>query len=572
MAAGQDGSRAADLSIVSGPPLSEEAGIGALTIPGYLLEITARFEEREALAFPTAAGTQRWSYGELRQRAFEVARALVHCGVGKDGRVGILMTNRPEFIAAAFGTALAGGVIVPINTFSTASELEYLISASGISVLLLERHVIKQDFAAILAELDPEISRAEPGRLVSGRFPFLRHLAVIDEGQAPPVGGALEAWSDFLRRGESTQPELVEARAAGVNPSDHGALFFSSGTTNLPKGILHTQRAIALQWWRWPSVNVVCDGVRGWGANGFFWTGNLSMILGTILTSGGTIVLQRTFEPEEALELMQAERVSWPYCWPHQWAKLAAAKNWNEVDLSSVRFIDARTPFGKHPTIRETWHEPPGFGTTETLTVIAAFPSTTPPEERDEAFGWVLPGNTIKIVDPLTGAVVPRGQRGEIAVKGPTLMSGYLGIPADETLDGEGFFHTGDGGALDDSGRMFWYGRLTDIIKTGGANVSPREVDAVLVEHQGVKRSQTVGIPHDTLGELVIGCIVPHAGAQLDEAAIRDFAKQSLASYKVPRRVFFFRDDELSTTGSDKVKTADLRELVTARLEAEGQA
>ena len=175
----------------------------------------------------------------------------------------------------------------------------------------------------------------------------------------------------------------------------------------------------------------------------------------------------------------------------------------------------------------------------------------------------------MKIVDPLTGEIVPRGVRGEIAVSGPTLMLGYLGTPSDETLDAEGFFHTGDGGYLDDAGRLFWEGRLTDIIKTGGANVSPREVDAVLVEHTEVKRSQTVGIPHETLGEVVIGCIVPNRVAVIDEAAIRDFARQSLASYKVPRRFLFFRDEELSTTGSDKVKTTDLRELVVARLSAE---
>jgi fatty-acyl-CoA synthase len=158
--------------------------------------------------------------------------------------------------------------------------------------------------------------------------------------------------------------------------------------------------------------------------------------------------------------------------------------------------------------------------------------------------------------------------RGEIAVKGPTLMLGYVGIPAEETLDADGFFHTGDGGHLDDAGRLFWEGRLTDVIKTGGANVSPLEIDELLAAHPGVKRIQTVGVPHETLGELVVSCIVPHAGAVLEEAAIRDYARQRLASYKVPRRVLFLREDELAMTGSDKVKTSALRQLVVARLGA----
>ena len=126
--------------------------------------------------------------------------------------------------------------------------------------------------------------------------------------------------------------------------------------------------------------------------------------------------------------------------------------------------------------------------------------------------GEPLPGNTLKIVDPLTGAIVPRGERGEIAVKGPTLMLGYIGIPLDETLDEEGFFRTGDGGYIDERGRLFWEGRLNDIIKTGGANVSPVEVDGVLADHPGVKVSQTVGVPHETLGEMVVACVVPQRG------------------------------------------------------------
>jgi fatty-acyl-CoA synthase len=151
-------------------------------------------------------------------------------------------------------------------------------------------------------------------------------------------------------------------------------------------------------------------------------------------------------------------------------------------------------------------------------------------------------------------------------------MMGYLGIPLDETLDAEGFFRTGDGGYVDARGRLFWEGRLNDIIKTGGANVSPVEIDSVIQEHPGVKVSQTVGVPHETLGELVVACIVPQDGASLDEAAVRNFAKEKLASYKVPRRVLFFAEGDLQLTGSAKVKTSDLRALAAKRLEAEATA
>ena len=186
----------------------------------------------------------------------------------------------------------------------------------------------------------------------------------------------------------------------------------------------------------------------------------------------------------------------------------------------------------------------------------------------DNSHGLPLPGNVVKIVDPLTGHVVPLGQQGEIGIKGPTLMLGYLGVPLDDTLDDEGFFRTGDGGSLDAQGRLHWQGRLNDIIKTGGANVSPIEVDDILQTMPGVKIAKTVGVPDELLGELVVSCIVPQDGVALEEAMVRDFARARLASYKVPRRVLMMTEAELETTGSAKVRTADLRKAAATRIAA----
>ncbi len=541
------------LSIVSGPPLSEERGLGALTLPGFLREVTEMYSAREAVVFRTAAGVTRWTYAELSERATDVARALRACGVGKGTRVGVLMTNRPEWISAVFGISMAGGVAVTLSTFSTAAELDYLLRASCVSVLLFERRVLKKDFAAMVSEL-----------LQSVTYPFLRRLAMI--GESVP---GIESWDDFLSSGRDEPRELVEATAAAVQPSDAAVLFFSSGSTSKPKGILSAHRGVCIQMWRFRRMYGFGpeDHVRCWSANGFFWSGNFGMSLGATLAAGGSLVLQPTFVAAEALELMATERVNFPFAWPHQWAQLEAAPNWNQVDLSSMRFVDFKTPGAHHPTVSTKWFEPGhAYGNTETFTMTTCFPANTPDEVIGGSMGEALPGVTLKIVDPHTGVVVPRGERGEICVKGPTLMLGYIGTPLDETLDAEGFFRTGDGGYLDDVGRLFWEGRLTDIIKTGGANVSPREVDEALVKYFGVKVAQTVGVPHETLGEVVVACVVPHAGATLDAEEIRAFLAQSLASYKVPRHVLFFRDDEIALTGNAKIKSADLRKLAAERL------
>ncbi len=553
----------AEISIVHGIPLSEEPSLGVLTLPGYLRAVTEKYGSREALVMHGPQGVVRWSYTELWERAIEIARALRACGVGKDSRVGVLMTNRPEFIAAAFGATLAGGVAVTLSTFSTAPELEYLLQASSVSVLLFERNVLKKDFAAILTELEPEIGKATPDKLQSLKFPFLRHLAAIGE----PVGGAIEPWNGFLARAASEPRALIDAIAESTKPSDAGVLFFSSGSTSKPKGILSSHRGVCIQLWRWMRLYGLEGDVRCWTANGFFWSGNFGMALGSTFTAGGALILQATFDAAEALDLMQKEKVNFVHAWPHQMAQLEAAPNWNQVDLSALRFVDVNAALARHPTVKSTWDEPrAAYGNTETFTLTTCFPSGTPAEVMGNSHGEPLAGVTLKIVDPMTGAVTERGQRGEICVKGPTLMLGYIGIPMDETLDAEGFLRTGDGGYIDERGRLFWEGRLSDIIKTGGANVSPVEIDETLKSFPGIKAVQTVGVPHDTLGELVVSCVVPHEGAVLEEAAIRDFLKQHLASYKVPRRVIFFGEQDLSQTGNAKIKTSDLRELAAKRL------
>jgi fatty-acyl-CoA synthase len=557
-------------SIIAGIPLAEESGIGALTLSGYLREVTARYPANEALVMHEAGGVTRWSYADLWDRSTAVARALAACGVGKGTRVGVLMTNRPEWLSATFGAALAGCTAVGLSTFSTPAELDHLLRASCVSVILLERHVLKKDFVAILRDLVPEIATAAPGAVASLDYPYLRHLAMC----GPDTGageGAIEDWATFLARGDAIAPAVIDAMAATVAPSDPGLLFFSSGSTSKPKGVMNAHRGVCLQLWRWPrSYDVAGVGaeVRCWSANGFFWSGNFSQALGGALTTGGSLVLQSTFVPSEAHKLIEREKVTMLVAWPHQWKQLADLPEFPDADLSSVHYVGPTTPIGQHPSVHTTWQEPfSAYGNTETFTISSIFPSGTPVERIGKSAGEPQPGNIFKIVDPLTGETVPMGERGEIAVKGPTLMLGYLGIPLDETLDGEGFFRTGDGGYVDAENRLFWEGRLSDIIKTGGANVSPLEIDDVLRTCPGVKFSQTVGVPDDLLGEMVVACVVPNSGATVDTATILAFAKERLASYKVPRRVLFFREDELATTVSNKIKSADLRKLATARLE-----
>ncbi len=565
-------------STIRGVPLTDEE-LGALTLGGFLRQACVKFADREALVgHASGRPVVRWSYAEVWAEALNVARALVARGVGKETRVGLLATNCPEWIAAMFGIALSGGTCVLMSTFSKRDELAYQLRVADVSLLIFERSVLDRDFAAELMAICPELANAK-GEVESKKLPFLRRAVCI--GDAAPAG-AFELWSDLLSSGPLVPASLVEEGiSAQISPTDRGLVFFSSGSTSEPKGIVHAHRAAAIQCWRWRHIFAVDANVRTWTANGFFWAGNFAMAVGATFAAGGCLVLQRFFVPGEALRLMQAERVSLPLAWPHQWPQLVEDPAYREVDLSSLRYVGEASPLRKHPTVRSNWQEPvSAYGSTETLTLSTAHPSGTDPAFVQGNHGLPLPGNILRIVepvvdpetselDPKAGRVMKRGEFGQIAVKGPTLMLGYLRKALEDTFDDDGFFRSGDGGFVDDHGRLHWEGRLNDIVKTGGANVSPLEIDQVVSTCPGVKMAATVGIPHTTLGEVVVTLVVREAtddGVALDESKVRSFASEQLSSYKVPRRVLFILETELEFTATNKAKRGPLRTLAAERL------
>jgi acyl-CoA synthetase (AMP-forming)/AMP-acid ligase II len=556
-------------STIRGIPLEDEP-LGALTLGGFLREVCDKYAKKEALVFhPSEGPVQRLTYQQVLDEAFTVARALVARGVTKETRVGLLATNRPEWVTAMFGITLAGGTCVTLSTFAKAEELEYQLRVGDVSLLFFEREVIDRDFANELIDLCPELTGARV-EVQSARLPFFRRAVCI--GKSPPTG-AFEHWPDLLKRGPLAPAPLVKALADEVAPTDRGLVFFSSGSTAKPKGIVHAHRAAAIQCWRWRRIFAVDPDVRTWTANGFFWAGNFAMALGTTFSAGGCLILQRYFVPGESLKLMQDEGVSLPLAWPHQWTALAADPAFREVDLSKLRYVGEGSALRTHPTVKTNWQEPmSAYGTSETLTLSTAHPSGTPPAEVQGNHGRPLPGNTVRIIDPENGRSAKRGEIGEIAVKGPTLMLGYLRVAREDTFDQEGFYRTGDCGFVDDEGRLHWEGRTSDIIKTGGANVSPLEINDVLRKCPGVKIAETVGVPHKTLGQMVVACVVPQDGASIDEDQLRAFVSKRLSSYKVPRRIQCVQEADLTFTGTNKVRTDALRELAKRLLVEDKEA
>jgi acyl-CoA synthetase (AMP-forming)/AMP-acid ligase II len=324
----------------------------------------------------------------------------------------------------------------------------------------------------------------------------------------------------------------------------------------------------ALQSWRFARHLCLDPSVRVWSAFPFFWTAGFCMIMGATLAAGGCLVLQEVFDAGEALSLLEAERVTSPHAWPHQLAALESHPDWPRTDLSSLRHVIAFTSLGRHPTVHveDVWSPRAAYGLTETFTIISSLPADTPAERRDGNEGAILPGNVVRIVDRESGDIQPQGMPGEIRVKGPTLMKGYLKVAPEEVFDSDGFFATGDAGYVDDDGMLHWVGRTNDLIKTGGANVSPVEIENELIRHPDLKSAFAVGVADETFGEIVVVCAVAHPDRGIDEDAVRAFLRGRLASYKIPRRVLFFEEDDLVLTGNAKVKSDELRRLAADRL------
>ena len=390
------------MTTFQGPPVDAEPGMGALTLGGLLVETAARHRGREAVVFRAPGrAVQRWTYDELEDEVRRCARALVAAGVEPGTRVALLMGNRPEWVAAAYATALVGGLLVAVNTFLAPPELEYVLGHSEAALLLTEVHLLGRAYLDELADRAPELRGATPGALSSATFPSLRRVVAL--GLDAPVRAA-EPWAAFLARGDGVDDAVVDERAAVVTPDDEALVIYTSGSTATPKGILHAHRGPARQSWRFAHHLCLDPTARVWSSFPFFWSAGFVMVMGATLAAGACLVLEEHFDPARILRLLEAERVTSPHAWPHQLAQLEDHPDWARRDLSSVRQCESFSSFGRHPTVRVTdgWSARAAFGLSETCTIISSLPADTPSALRDASQGAILPGNEVRVLDPST--------------------------------------------------------------------------------------------------------------------------------------------------------------------------
>jgi fatty-acyl-CoA synthase len=522
------------------------------TIPDLLDELAARQPEHELVV--DATGRARLGYAETRARARRLARGLARLGVRRGDRVALLMTNRPEWLLIDFAVTLLGATLVPISTWSRPRELEYVLGHCAASVLIAMPRFGSHDYLGSLAEM---------GGAGSARLPHLAHLVVGGDEAVHVPPGALPSLEALEALGRDVTDAALDAAQRAITPEDVACILYTSGTTSTPKGVQLAHGGLIENGWHIGERQRLTPADRMWMGISLFWSFGCANALPAVMTHGGAIVLQEHMEPGAALALIERERCTVYYGTPNIAQALIEHPDRARRDLSSLRTGAAiGSPAAMQMVMdlgaREICNV---YGLTECYGNCSVTDAHDPAEVRRTTVGHPLPGMEIRVVDRDSRRPLPDGQVGEILVRG-RLTPGYYRDPERNaaSFDGEGFLLTGDLGFVGDDGRLRFRGRIKEMVKTGGINVAPVEVEEVLLGQPDVEQAYVVGLPDPRKEEILVAVVVPKAGRRVDPDALRALCKDALAAYKVPQAIHVMAREDLPVTSTGKVQKFRLAE------------
>ena len=514
------------------------------TTPDLMDEMAARFQDRPYLADPG----HRLTYAEFRDEVRRHAKGLHTLGLRKGGRLAILMGNRVEWVVAYFAAMTLGAEVVALNTWATAREIAYQLGHGSVEYLVFEPRFRDRDLMALLEEAAGEPGLDPPPRYV-----------VVDHGPADAI-----RFADLPALGAAVGDDVIDTAQRAIDPGDTACILYTSGSTALPKGVPLYHSGMIDNMWGIGERLRLTESDRLWLGVGLFWSYACVNALFALTTHGGSIVLQHHFEPGEALRLIEDERCTVFYGVPAMVRPMWEHPDRPKRDLSSLR---AGTTIGTPAQVQMAVDLGVAeisnvYGLTEAYGNSCVIPANEPLERRLVSSGPPLEGCEIRIANPDTGVALPAGEPGEIRVRGH-VMKGYLGDKGrtKEVFDADGFLGTGDLGVLDAAGYLTYQGRLKEMIKTGGINVAPAEVEAVLSGHHGIDQVYVTGVPDERLDEAVAAVVVLEADAAVTEDDLTDHCRDLLAAYKIPRRYRFIAAEDLPLTTTGKLQRDRLAAL-----------
>ena len=545
---------------VEQPPLLES------TIGDYLDDIAARFPHREALVVRHQG--IRWNWGEYLCEIEKLARGLLALGIRPGDRVGIWAPNCYEWCLTQFATAKIGAILVCINPAYRVFELEYALNTSGCRAIIAAEQFKSSRYLEMLVSLAPELARSEPGRLRAQRLPQLE--IVVRMGEEATAG--MLNFADVCHLGGDAERGLLHEVQSALLTQDVINIQFTSGTTGNPKGAALTHHNIL------NNANQVAAGMRLSEEDRLCIPVPMyhcfGMVLGKLacVTRGAAAVFPAdAFEPGAVLETVQAERCTALHGVPTMFIAELEHPDFERFDLDSLRtgiMAGAPCPVEVMKKVISRMHMAEvliAYGQTECSPVNHMTLADDPLEKRVETVGRAGPHLEIKIVDE-SGRTVPVGEKGDICARGYAVMKGYWEDPerTAETVDSEGWLHSGDLGVMDDEGYVAVVGRLKDMIIRGGENIYPREIEEFLFTHPEIQDAKVIGVPDKKYGEAVCAWIQLKEGASLSAEEIRAFCKEHIAYFKVPRYIRLVREFPMTVTG--KVQKFKMREAMVEEL------
>jgi len=524
-----------------------------MTIGERLGRVTERFADREALV--VRHQEYRATYRELSEQVELAARALMANGVGKGDRVGIWAPNRYEWMIVQWATARMGAILVTINPAYKAEELRYALRKAGVSLLFSARGFRGADYVAMLDQ-------------VRGDCPALREIVVLDD-----------EWQPFLAESRLTDERELRDREASLDPNDPINIQYTSGTTGFPKGATLSHRNILNNGYftgevlRYSEHDRVCVPVP------FYHT--FGMVLGNLvaMTHGACVVVPgESFDAGEVLRAVEAERCTALYGVPTMFIAELAEPDLDTFDLASLRtgiMAGAPCPVEVMKQVRSRLNIEEitiACGMTETSPLSTQTSVDDPVEKRVTTVGRVHPHVEVKIVDPATGATVPRGVAGEQCTRGYSVMLGYWDDleATSKAIDADGWMHSGDLAVIDDEGYVSIVGRIKDMIIRGGENIYPREVEEFLYRLPEIDQVEVIGVPSERYGEEVMAWVRLREGVNVTSEELIAACRGRIATYKIPRYWKFVESVPMTVTG--KTQKYRMREIAVEELGLEAAA
>ncbi len=527
--------------------LSYACGISDIPLKGEtigqnLRQIAAKFPERTALI--SEYQQYRANYSEFLEQVEQVAKALMAHGIRRGDRVGIWSPNRYEWVLVQYATALMGAIMVNINPGYKLSGLRYALEQSRIDLLIASSYFRKTDYIKMLDELRPDCL-------------YPKQTVIIDRD-----------WATFLSSASQVSDARLAEREASLQFDDPVNIQYTSGTTGYPKGATLSHHNILNNGFfigerlKYTEKDIVCLPVPFYHCFG--------MVLGNmaIVTHGACIVIPgEFFDPEQVLQTVENERCTSLYGVPTMFIAELDLPDFAKYNLKSLRtgiMAGAPCPIDTMRKVQSLMNMTEicvCYGMTETSPVSTESCTDDPLELRVTTVGTVHPHVEIKIIDPESGAIVPRGTAGELCTRGYSVMLGYWDNPEDTKaiIDETRWLHSGDIAVMDENGYVSIVGRIKDLIIRGGENISPKEIEDFLIVHEGVSDVQVIGVYSEKYGEEVMAWIKPRPGYNVSAESLHTYCKGRIATFKIPRYWKFVDAFPMTVTG--KIRKIEMREI-----------